>query len=65
MIHMTAVQVTNDHNAEKTHQGADRIEVVDGHLKVRRGGGTSAKTLAIYAPGRWWVAKVIEDSPES
>ncbi|OKI47222.1 hypothetical protein [Micromonospora sp. CB01531] len=41
---------------EVRHDGANTIDVADGHLHVKKTG--PLKTVAIYAPGKWLSAVV-------
>ncbi|TDC81891.1 hypothetical protein E1193_13385 [Micromonospora sp. KC606] len=42
---------------EVRHESATTIDVSDGHLQVKKS-GSSTKTIAIYAPGKWLSAVV-------
>lgn len=67
MIRMT-VQVTTPNTnstgaptSTQEHPEAGRIEENNGHLLVRTAPTTgNSKTTAIYAPGRWFSAKVTD-----
>lgn len=38
------------------HEGADAIDIRDGHLFVTKNGAT--RTVEVYAPGKWITAMV-------
>lgn len=62
MITMT-VKVHLDTKEAKEHPGADKVDMVDGHLFVQHLGNRGGKkTLAVYAPGRWHSAEVMPET---
>ena len=45
---------------DKLYETADDFDVDDGHLLITAGSGRDERPVAVYAPGQWQVAEVVE-----
>lgn len=57
-----AVIVNKSTSSEATYAEATDYSVRDGHLFVVKTDGVSTYNVAVYVPGKWYMAQVLSES---